>query len=120
MDDRRIQVLQGTPIFGAIQARPLEVILRGTVNVQVPAGELFFREGEPANAMFVLYTDGVTEARSPAGELFGVERLRSAFREASNGTADGAVRGVVAAVERFADGAPQEDDVTMLALRWRG
>ena len=74
----------------------------------------------PANAMFVLYTDGVTEARSPAGELFGIERLRSAFREASNGTADGAVRGVVAAVERFANGAPQEDDVTMLALRWRG
>ena len=54
MDHRRIQLLQRTPIFGAIQARPLEVLLGGTVNVQVPAGAEFFREGETANAMFVL------------------------------------------------------------------
>ncbi len=45
MDDQRIQLLQRTPMFGAIQARTLEVILRGTVNVQVPAGDPFFREG---------------------------------------------------------------------------
>jgi CRP-like cAMP-binding protein len=54
MDDRRIQLLQRTPIFGAIQARTLVLLLGGTVNVQVPAGAHFFREGEAANAMFVL------------------------------------------------------------------
>ena len=54
MDDRRIQLLQRTPIFGAIQPPTLEVLLGRTVNVQVPAGAHFFREGEAANAMFVL------------------------------------------------------------------
>ncbi|BDG02417.1 Crp/Fnr family transcriptional regulator [Anaeromyxobacter oryzae] len=54
MDDRRIELLQCTPIFGAIQARALEVLLGGTVNVEVPAGAHFFHEGEAANAMFVL------------------------------------------------------------------
>lgn len=74
----------------------------------------------PSEAMLVLYTDGVTEARSPAGDLFGLDRLRAVLGQASNATADEAVRGVVAAVETFAGVAPQEDDVTMLTMRWRG
>ena len=60
MDDRRIQVLQRTPIFGAIQTRTLDELLRGTVDVQVPAGAHFFREGEAANAMFVLESGRVS------------------------------------------------------------
>ena len=73
----------------------------------------------PSNALLLLYTDGVTEARSPGGDLFGNARLHAALRESSGVSAAGAVRGVVAAVDRFAAGAPQEDDITMLALRWR-
>ncbi len=60
MDERRIELLQGTPIFGAIHARTLEVLLRGTGNVEVPAGSHFFREGEAANAMFVLESGRVS------------------------------------------------------------
>lgn len=54
MEDRRIQLLQRMPIFGAIQPKTLEVLLGETTGVQVPAGEYFFREGETAEAMFVL------------------------------------------------------------------
>ena len=54
MDELRIELLQRTPIFGAIQGRTLEVLLEGTANVQVAAGVHFFHEGEAANAMFVL------------------------------------------------------------------
>jgi serine phosphatase RsbU (regulator of sigma subunit) len=73
----------------------------------------------PSNAMLVLYTDGVTEARAPDGALFGNARLHAVLEERSNRTADDVVRAVVAAVDRFAGAAPQEDDVTMLAVRWR-
>jgi CRP/FNR family cyclic AMP-dependent transcriptional regulator len=67
MDDRRIQLLQRTPIFGAIQARTLDVLLRGTVNVEVPAGALFFREGDSANAMFVLESGRVSVMKRREG-----------------------------------------------------
>jgi CRP/FNR family cyclic AMP-dependent transcriptional regulator len=67
MDDRRIELLQRTPIFGAIQARTLEVLLRGTVNVEVPAGVLFFREGDAANAMFVLESGRVSVVKRRGG-----------------------------------------------------
>ncbi len=67
MDDRRIELLQRTPIFGAIQARTLEVLLRGTVNVQVPTGTPFFREGEAASAMFVLESGRVSVMKRREG-----------------------------------------------------
>ena len=67
MDDRRIELLQRTPIFGAIQAPTLDVLLRGTVNVEVPAGALFFREGEAANAMFVLESGRVSVVKRRGG-----------------------------------------------------
>jgi CRP-like cAMP-binding protein len=67
MDDHRIQVLQGTPMFGAIQARTLEVLLRGNANVEVPVGGYFFLEGEPANAMFVLESGRVAVVKRRGG-----------------------------------------------------
>src|SRR5512139_1453117 len=67
MDERRIQLLQRTPTFGAIQARTLDVLLRGTVNVEVSAGALFFREGEAANAMFVLESGRVSVVKRRGG-----------------------------------------------------
>ena len=63
MDDRRIELLQGMPIFGAIRAEALETLLSGTTAVEVGAGEYFFREGDMADAMFVLERGLVTVVR---------------------------------------------------------
>jgi CRP-like cAMP-binding protein len=60
-------LLQRTPIFGAIDARALDVLLRGTVNVQVPAGVHFFREGEAASAMFLLESGRVSVVKRLGG-----------------------------------------------------
>lgn len=54
MEDRRLHLLQNMPIFGAIKAQTLEVILRHAVQVRMLAGDFFFREGDPADGMFVL------------------------------------------------------------------
>ena len=101
--------------------RSLDLQVKGPALGVVP--QVRYEAAEVAlseNAMLVFYTDGVTEARSPAGQLFGDARLTASLSSAAGATADAAVRSVVAAVEHFANGAPQEDDVTMLALRWRG
>jgi sigma-B regulation protein RsbU (phosphoserine phosphatase) len=68
-------------------------------------------------ATLVLYTDGVTDARSTSGEMFGEGRLELAIGAAASQTPAGLVASVIAAVERFAAGAPPEDDITLLALR---
>lgn len=56
----------------------------------------------------LLYTDGVTEAQTADGQLFGEDALVQALQ------ADGPspVPGVVAAVRAFEAGAPQADDIT--------
>ena len=65
----------------------------------------------------LLYTDGVTEAFDPEQELFGEERLLQALRETVPGSRQLLER-VLGDVRSFARGAPQSDDIALLALRW--
>lgn len=61
------------------------------------------------------YSDGVTDARSPGGEFFGTERLRSALAGASGGPEE-IVQEVLEAVEAFTGTGLQYDDVTLVAV----
>lgn len=76
-------------------------------------GEGFAGMLAPGDALFC-FTDGVTEARNRQGELFGEDRLRQVLK-AGRGAAL-LVADVVAAVEAFAAGAEQADDITVLAV----
>ena len=60
----RVELLQQMPIFGAISAQTLEFLLEPAPSVTRKPGEFFFREGEPAQAMFVLETGHVTVCKS--------------------------------------------------------
>jgi len=68
---------------------------------------------EPGDA-FLAFTDGLVEARSPAGEAFGAQRLRDALR-ANPTSAPTLVQGVLAALRAFTGPAEPHDDVTVLA-----
>ena len=68
--------------------------------------------------MLFLYTDGVVEAQS-RGELFGEERLAAAV-SSDIPDAKGVCHVVEMAVDAFAAGEPQADDITMLALGLNG
>jgi phosphoserine phosphatase RsbU/P len=71
----------------------------------------------PGEAL-VLYTDGVTEARNAAHELFGEARLLGALKE-TDGTAAGAVRQVAEAVQAHVGDVADGDDVAILAVAVR-
>ena len=74
---------------------------------------------QPGDAL-VLYTDGATDARDPAGDLFGGARLDQAIAAVAAAPADAIVSSIMRTVNDFAHGAPPEDDLTVLALRYRG
>ena len=68
-----------------------------------------------------LYTDGVTEAVNRAGELFGESRLLRLLSEPQPEEADiceKICRRVREAVDAYAEGTPQADDITMLCLQY--
>ncbi len=68
----------------------------------------------------ILFTDGVTEAFDANGAMYGDDRLAAAVGGPQDAPARTSLDGLLADVARFADGAPQSDDITVLVLRWCG
>ena len=64
----------------------------------------------------VLYTDGVTEALSPEGELFGMERLQEVVRARAADGAGAVLRAIREAVRAFQEGR-QTDDLTVVVVK---
>ncbi len=85
--------------------------------------DTFYRQREitlcPGDELF-LYTDGVTEAVNNQNELLGDPRLL----ETVNNCLDLPLKEFTEAIKReidsFAEGAEQADDITVLALRYKG
>jgi serine phosphatase RsbU (regulator of sigma subunit) len=74
------------------------------------AGEELLAPGE----LLLAYTDGVTDARGPAGESFGETRLLACSSESS---AQRVVSSIQQSLDDFIAGADAFDDVTLLAVR---
>ncbi len=68
----------------------------------------------------LLFTDGVTEAVDSRRDQFTEERLADCLRRLDGHAPAAMIDEVLNAVEAFADGAPQPDDITLLALRYQG
>lgn len=69
---------------------------------------------EPGD-LVVGYSDGVTDARSPSGELYEVDRLRAVIA-ASPPDPDAVVANILEAVDVFTRGTTQYDDLTLVAV----
>lgn len=86
----------------------------------VPVG--VFPPPEPSTMapgdLLILYTDGFTEAVSPAGELYGEERLAVVARKGweSRLSPDAMMLLITADVDEWAAGKPHEDDLTMVVI----
>jgi len=73
----------------------------------------------PGEAL-VLITDGVTEAQNGQGELFGAAAARAAVVSNAEGSATAIVDALRDAVRTFEAGTEPTDDLTVMALRYRG
>lgn len=73
-----------------------------------------------AGDTLLMYTDGVTEAADRENHLYSEERLKTFLTGARDDGPREIVKGVAADIEAFTAGAEQSDDITMVALRFRG
>jgi serine phosphatase RsbU (regulator of sigma subunit) len=71
---------------------------------------------EPGD-LLVLFSDGVTDAVDESDHEFGEERLLAVLRRTVGFPLPDIVAGAIEAIDRFAGGAPQFDDITMLVVR---
>jgi adenylate cyclase len=72
-------------------------------------------------SVFCLMTDGVSEARNIAEELFGSPRIAQTFTGLPIGaTAGQVIAALKTAVDQFAGAAEQADDLTLLCIRRKG
>jgi phosphoserine phosphatase RsbU/P len=67
----------------------------------------------------VLFSDGVTEAMDPKEDFFGMPRLKELLAGHCETPLDELQKLVLEAVENFARGASQADDLTLLFVRYR-
>jgi sigma-B regulation protein RsbU (phosphoserine phosphatase) len=70
-----------------------------------------------AGDALVLFSDGVTEAQNTEGDEFGEARLFEVLRACPGRPGTEVIDRVFAAIDAFAAGAPQFDDITVLVAR---
>lgn len=68
----------------------------------------------------ILYTDGVTEAMNHDNSLYSNERLLQTLERAKGGSAQEIVENILLSVREFVGAVAQSDDITVLALTYRG
>ncbi|MEJ5976916.1 CHASE2 domain-containing protein [Novosphingobium sp. PS1R-30] len=81
-----------------------------------PEEALFLAPGDA----LVLLTDGVTEGQDADGALFGLDGVMKTLGQRANNEPEAMVRSLVAAVRLFEHPTEPSDDLTILALSYRG
>jgi serine phosphatase RsbU (regulator of sigma subunit) len=88
-------------VFGFV-----EDVSYGEIEIELEPGDLL-----------VVYTDGLSEAQNPAGELFGEGHLEAALGAQRGATAHDVVTVLFDALDRFVGTSPAQDDTTVVAVR---
>jgi sigma-B regulation protein RsbU (phosphoserine phosphatase) len=65
----------------------------------------------------VLYTDGVTEALNTDGDEFGLDRMIQSVCASATDGAQTIVKRIIEDVRNFTGSVPQNDDITLIAIR---
>lgn len=107
-------LLRDRQVIAELECEPALPFGLGTGTPAVSSDDL-----EPDDAV-LLYTDGVIEARTPDGALFGLERLADLLEReaASEQPPEELLRRLVRTVLEYQGAGGLRDDATMLLLRW--
>lgn len=99
---------------GSVQALPIcKNIALGVFDFPFTSNELQLEPGDT----LVMYTDGVTEAHNEQKGDYGEERLEALLPTLKGKSSSEICDAIKKDVEKFVDGDPQSDDMTMLILK---
>ena len=107
------------PLLLRCRTRELERFSKGGMALGVLEGirlEEHVVSLEPGDCL-IFYTDGITEAFSPQGEIYGEERLRVTIQTADGSSAQAMLDVIDDSVNAFAGDVALSDDRTLMVLR---
>jgi serine phosphatase RsbU (regulator of sigma subunit) len=70
----------------------------------------------PHGSLLLMFTDGMTDCRSPKGEPFGLERVKTTMAGLWNATAQASCDQLFDTLMMYQSGSKQDDDVTLVAI----
>ena len=85
----------------------------GLIEGEFEEGGKEYRPG----SLFILYTDGVTEAMNTRGEMFELDRLVALAKKFKDSSTQEVVDTIQREVAEFAGKAKQHDDITVVVVR---
>lgn len=101
-NDNRIEELdQGGVMLGIME------------EIDLPKASLSIDKGD----ILMLFSDGVTEATNPSGELFSEERFEQWLLDHNQLSAEEMKDALLKTLRDYADGSPQSDDITFIILK---
>ncbi len=92
----------------------------GPVVGMLPSGVARYEQGEETLSpgdMLVGFTDGISEAMNPDEEEWGEDALLEELKRMLGVPANEILHSIVASADKFANGAKQHDDMTMIVIR---
>lgn len=105
---------------GKVDVRPSGGIALG----MVPDNSALIKEVDlplERDDVIILYTDGITEGRNMAGEMYTMERLVTALEKyAPEYGAEGIVHHIALDYAKFVENHVQDDDVSLIAVKYVG
>jgi sigma-B regulation protein RsbU (phosphoserine phosphatase) len=103
---------------GDVEVIPLEV--GGAVVGMLPSMIVRYEQGDvqlEQGDLLVGFTDGISEAMNPREEEWGEDAMLSELKTLNGKRSEEIIQHIVAAADKFADGAKQHDDMTMIVVR---
>jgi sigma-B regulation protein RsbU (phosphoserine phosphatase) len=101
-NDNRIEELdQGGVMLGIME------------EIDLPKATLSIDKGD----ILMLFSDGVTEATNPSGELFSEERFEQWLLDHNQLSAEEMKDALLKTLQDYADGSPQSDDITFIIVK---
>jgi len=111
------------PLLYKQQSRTVTPVKSPGMVVGIDSGNVFdrltvdFAISLERDDCLVLYTDGVTETLNAEGDEFGLDRVIQTVRARANDGAQAIVKKIIQDVRDFTGSLPQNDDITLIAIR---